>query len=95
MALKGRQAPKAIDRPYPNKKSRPSGRPFCGSVYQPATMASTGHTDAHEPQSMQVSGSIQRALSFSLIALTGHSLSLVPQSVQASVTLYAMLNLLV
>jgi len=63
--------------------------------YQPAMMASVGQTDAQAPQSMQTSGSIQRALSFSLIALTGHSLSQEPQLVHASVTLYAMLNLFV
>jgi hypothetical protein len=66
---------------------------FLVTHYQPATIASTGHTDAHAPQSMQVSGSIHRALSFSLIALTGHSLSQVPQFVHASVTLYAICDL--
>jgi hypothetical protein len=56
---------------------------------QPATIASVGHTDAQLPQSMQVSGLIQRASFFSLIAVTGHSLSQAPQLTQASVTLYA------
>jgi hypothetical protein len=59
--------------------------------YQPAIIASVGHTDAQAPQSIHLSGSIQRASFFSLIALTGHSLSQAPQFTHASVTLYAIL----
>jgi len=67
------------------------GQPFSfrAEKDQPATIASTGHTAAQAPQSMQTSGSIQRALFFSLIAEVGHSLSQAPQFVHLSVTLYA------
>jgi hypothetical protein len=62
--------------------------------YQPATIASVGQVDAQLPQSMHLSGSIQRASFFSLMAVTGHSPSQAPQLMQASVILYAMAVLL-
>jgi hypothetical protein len=52
-------------------------------------MASVGHVEAQVPQSMHLSGSIQRASFFSLMAVTGHSPSQAPQFTQASVILYA------
>jgi len=58
------------------------------------TMASVGQTEAHDPQSVHLSGSIQRRLFFSLIAWTGHSDSQAPQFTHASVTLYAIVYLL-
>jgi hypothetical protein len=52
-------------------------------------IASTGHTSAQAPHSVQISGSILY-LSPSEIASTGHSSMQVPQAVQSSFILYAM-----
>jgi len=54
---------------------------------QAGMMASVGHTATHEPQSVHLSGSIQRRPFFSLIASTGHSDSHAPQLTHASVIL--------
>jgi hypothetical protein len=50
-------------------------------------IASEGQTAAQEPQSWHLSGSIQRAPSFSAIASVGHSLSQEPQFTHASLIL--------
>jgi hypothetical protein len=47
-------------------------------------IASTGQLPAQEPQSTHLSGSIQRLLSFSEIALAGQSPSQAPQLTHAS-----------
>jgi hypothetical protein len=47
-------------------------------------IASTGQAPVQVPQSTHLSGSIQRLLSFSDIALVGHSPSQAPQLIQAS-----------
>jgi len=70
------------------------GRAACGELpatdrigHQPAIIASVGQTEAQLPQSVHLSGSIQRRPFFSLIASTGHSESQAAQLTQASVTL--------
>lgn len=74
-----------------DKKKEPH---WATPVLHPAMMASVGHTDVQLPQSMHLSGSIQRISFFSLMAVTGHSLSHAPQLMHASVTLYAISILL-
>jgi hypothetical protein len=55
--------------------------------YYSSEIASEGHTAAQAPQLWHLSGSIQRALSFSEIASAGHSLSQDPQFTHASLIL--------
>jgi hypothetical protein len=50
-------------------------------------MASVGQTEAQVPQSVHLSGSIQRIPFFSEMASTGHSGSQAPQLTQASLIL--------
>jgi hypothetical protein len=52
-------------------------------------MASLGHSLSQEPQSTQVSGSIKRFPSFSLIAPFGQASSQTPQLTHSSEILYA------
>ena len=52
--------------------------------YYACEMHCTGHTPAHDPQSMQVFASIMRCASASEIAETGHSGSQLPQLIHAS-----------
>jgi hypothetical protein len=54
-----------------------------GIHYSPGAIASLGQTSAHEPHSMQVSGSMWY-LSPSEIASTGHTEIHVPQATQLS-----------
>jgi hypothetical protein len=56
------------------------------SIYSSAgTGASTGHTSAQEPQSVQRSGLITYLSSPSLMASTGHSSTHTPQLIHSSV----------
>jgi hypothetical protein len=64
-----------------------AGRNPAATLAQPGKIASVGQTAAQEPQSVHLSGSIQRRPFFSEIASTGHSGSQAPQFTQASVTL--------
>lgn len=53
--------------------------------YEPGTIAEFGHTSAHDPQSVQRSGSITYFGSPSEIASNGHSGRHVPHIVHSSV----------
>jgi hypothetical protein len=72
-------------------KRKTGGVSLAGFVFfcfdQSSTGAPTGHTDAQEPQSMQVSGSITYLSSPSEIASTGHSAAQAPQEMHSSVIL--------
>jgi hypothetical protein len=63
-------------------------RLFFNNIYYSCTGASTGHTLAHAPQSMQAAASISYLSSPEVIAPTGHSGSHAPQLMHASVILY-------
>jgi hypothetical protein len=55
------------------------------AIYEPDTIASTGHISAHAPQSVQSLLSIEYFSSPSEIASTGHSPSQLPQAMHSSV----------